>query len=86
MTWRVNWLPDAENELADTWLNAPDRDAVTRAAYALDKVLETNPEEAGESRPSSRRILFALPLGIIYRVRADDALVEVIHVWRFRVG
>jgi hypothetical protein len=85
MKWRVNWLPDTEQELADLWLGAPDRNAVTHAAHVLDELLEADPEGSGESRPEGRRILFAAPLGVFYRVLPDSHIVEVVHVWRFEV-
>jgi hypothetical protein len=59
MSWTVNWLPDAEQELADSWLNAPDRDAVTHAAQTIDELLQRDPLKAGEFRPDGRRIVFA---------------------------
>ncbi|HEV3449273.1 MAG TPA: hypothetical protein VG099_31850 [Gemmataceae bacterium] len=83
MRFSVNWLPDCEQELAHLWINAPDRQAVTQAAHILDERLRLDPLNAGESRPSGRRILFASPLGVVYRVIPDDMLVQVEHVWRF---
>src|SRR5262249_42954927 len=81
----VNWLPAAEQELADAWLHAPDRESVNKAARAIDQLLESTPQDSGESRRDGRRILFSPPLGVIYRVHAESNLVEVVHVWRFRV-
>src|SRR5437016_5078269 len=36
MSFRVEWLPDAERELAAIWVNASDREAVTVAATLID--------------------------------------------------
>ena len=37
MSFRVVWMPPAEDRLAAVWLAAPDRNAVTRAAqYEVD--------------------------------------------------
>jgi plasmid stabilization system protein ParE len=83
MSWTVIWLPDAEQELADIWLNASDRASITRAAHIIDQILKHDPENAGESRPNNRRILIVLPLAVIYRVLPDDRRVEVVHVWHF---
>ena len=35
----VVWVQSAQDELADLWLNAPDRNAVTTAAHAIDQEL-----------------------------------------------
>jgi hypothetical protein len=86
MNYTVIWLPDAEQELAALWRNAPNRDAITVAAALIDQLLEREPETAGESRPDGRRILFASPLGVIYRVRPDQREVNVHHVWQFRTS
>jgi len=47
----------AEQELAALWTGAPDRAAVTGAANVIDKDLQFDPEEQGESRDRGRRIL-----------------------------
>jgi hypothetical protein len=47
MKWEVIWLPDAEQELARVWLNAPDRNVVTRSAHLIDVELQNDPERAG---------------------------------------
>jgi plasmid stabilization system protein ParE len=83
MKYKVDWLPAAEQELADIWLQAADRNAVSQAAHAIDQVLEIDPDHAGESRPEGRRIFFGPPLGVLFRVIEDDKLVQVIQVWRF---
>lgn len=86
MKYTVIWLPNAEQELAALWLNAPDRGAVTKAAAVMDQLLEKEPENEGESRPNGRRILFAAPLAAIYRVHSDKRQVDVLHVWQFRTS
>jgi hypothetical protein len=40
MTYTVVWLPDAEDELAALWLDAHNRDAVTRVSDVLDRRLQ----------------------------------------------
>ena len=59
MKYRVIWDEIAEQELANIWLGAHDRDSVTRAAEWLDRCLAGSPLGVGESRASSvRRIAF----------------------------
>jgi hypothetical protein len=86
MNYTVIWLPGAEQELAALWLDASNRDAITTAAARIDQLLEREPETEGESRPDGRRILFAAPLGVIYRVYPDQRRVTVQHVWQFRTS
>jgi hypothetical protein len=81
MRYTVTWLPDAEEELADLWLRASDRSAVTRAAHGLERRLRIDPLDTGEARADDVRIAFMPPLGILFRVLLDDCRVEVIHVW-----
>jgi hypothetical protein len=83
MDFEIVWLPKAEQELANLWLQATDRWAVTHAVSELDSRLLRNPENEGESRPSGRRITFCKPLGIFFRVYQDRRLVQVSHVWRY---
>jgi plasmid stabilization system protein ParE len=85
MKYDVIWLPDAEQELAEVWLNAPNRNLVSQAAFGIDLSIEADPNNVGESRPNERRIFFVPPLGIIYRVLESPQRVEVIHVWRFNM-
>jgi hypothetical protein len=78
----VSWLPAAEEELAACWLDATQRDAITRAAFQIDRQLQHDAEELGESRVEDVRIFFVAPLGVLFKIR-NDWLVEVIHVWTF---
>ena len=76
----VTWKPSVKQRLADIWITAPDRPAVTEAANAIDKSLRVDPLDQGESRSGSVRILIVLPLAVVYDVREDDRLVEVLSV------
>jgi hypothetical protein len=81
MSYTVTWVPAAEQELANIWLNATDRNAVTRAAHAIERRLRRDPLYTGESRTQGTRVAFLPPLACLFRVVEDDLLVEVIHVW-----
>jgi hypothetical protein len=87
MNYSVIWLVDAEDELAAIWLDAADRDAITRAVFDLDRDLSTNPLDAGESRGrESERIVFFAPLAAIALVNEQDRTVSVEQVWRIGRG
>jgi len=83
MSFAVHWLPDAERELTEIWLKATDRDAVTNAANWIDERLRLDPVHEGESRQANRRILFARPLAVVFRVSPTDRSVVISHVWQF---
>ena len=83
MNYTVLWDPAAEQELADVWITAADRAAVTSAADEIDRRLRRDPEQQGESRDDGRRVLLVSPLGVLFRVLPDDRIVRVIQVWSF---
>jgi len=84
MIYMVIWLRRALNELTTLWLNADSalRRAITAAANQIDKALQRNPENQGESRPDGERILFVGPLGILFHVK--HGAVSIMHVWDAR--
>ena len=77
------WHPEVEDELARLWLDAATRHIVTQAANRIDSLLQTQPNEVGESRAGGRRILLVPPLGAIYRIFEADLQVRVLRVWYF---
>jgi hypothetical protein len=83
MSYRVIWVPEAEEELAAIWLDADDRNVITTAAHVIDSTLRLDPEVVGESRGEGRRIFWETPLGVIFVVSPDDRIVSVLNVWRF---
>jgi hypothetical protein len=83
MKYAVRWLPAAEQELAALWMATNRRTAVTQAANQIDQELSKSPESIGESRPAGLRIYFVSPLAVLFRVRTEDRLVQVVHVWTF---
>jgi plasmid stabilization system protein ParE len=81
MTYTVIWKHAAEEELARIWMDAEDRDSVTKAADEIDKLLGTNPLDQGESRSGAVRVLFVDPLGIFFHIDDEDRLVSVLKAW-----
>jgi hypothetical protein len=84
MKYTVLWQAKAEQSLANIWLHADERDAVTRAAAGIDSDLEVHPFDVGESRSANERIIFSGPLGLAYSIWPDDLMVRVLRVWRIR--
>jgi hypothetical protein len=83
MSYTVVWVPAAEQELAQLWMDAAQRREVTQAAQEIDDRLRFAPADQGESRPHGRRILLVPPLGATFEILSDDRLVRVLDVWRF---
>ncbi len=80
MKYTVTWKPSVKGRLADIWMTAPDRSAVTAAANSIDRLLRVDPLGRGESRSDTARILIVLPLAVVYEVDQDDRLVQVLSV------
>src|SRR5262245_27556474 len=84
MNYRVEWSETAEQELARIWLGAADRNAISRAAHAIDQELQRDPNNAGESRSDGERIIIHSPLAAKYHVDQAARTVRVFTVWRIR--
>jgi hypothetical protein len=81
MNYTVVWRPTAEQALAQIWIDAVDRQAVTDAADLIDAILRTSPHDVGESRAGNTRILTVMPLSIYYDIHEEDRLVAVWATW-----
>jgi plasmid stabilization system protein ParE len=80
MSYEVRWKRTARDELANLWVSATDRQAVTDAANAIDAQLQRNPLTCGEGIPGERRILVEMPLVVVFRVREQEKKVIVLSV------
>lgn len=69
--------PWVDDQLADLWLSASDRDAVTAAADRIDRELRNDAETKGEQVSSNLRRLAIGPLWAYYTVHPDDCVVKV---------
>ncbi len=83
MKWTVVWTKNADDELADIWMAADDRAAVTSAAYGIENALRRNPEAVGEDYYGDRIYQFGC-LAVGFEVHPDDRLVKVIQVIRIK--
>jgi hypothetical protein len=80
MNYAVQWGDDALNGLGRAWIQAPDRQAVTRAQMAIDRLLGTDP--LGHGTPVSEGLykLVVPPLRVQFEVSEDERLVTVVFV------
>ena len=81
MSYHVTWRPSAEQHLAQLWLNAIDRNAMTIAANTIDADLAQDPLAVGESRSGATRIYIVSPLAVYYTVDVASHQVAVWAVW-----
>jgi hypothetical protein len=58
VSFTVVWRPSAERRLAELWINAPDRHALTAAADAIDSALKRDPYQSA-NRASPQRDSFS---------------------------
>ena len=72
----VTYQPVAEDQLADAWLTAPDRNAVTTAQATIDRLLAADPHGHGRHLTEGLFTLHVPPLQVYFTV--DD---ERKHVW-----
>ena len=79
----VDWLQTALDQLTTIWMQADSlsRKAITTATNEIDSRLQQDPLGQSESRPGGRRVLFALPLGILFKIESDGKAISVLRVW-----
>jgi hypothetical protein len=81
----VTWLQSVQSHLAQLYLDAPDPQAVTDAANAIDVLLATDPISKGTPLKEGPFSLDVPPLRVLYSVSEPDRLVEVASVRRLSV-
>ncbi|HEV3204258.1 MAG TPA: type II toxin-antitoxin system RelE/ParE family toxin [Gemmataceae bacterium] len=77
----VEWSPDAEEQLAEIWLNAgDDRQNVTVAQSQIDKELSNNPISKGRDLSEGLRLISVPPLKAFFEIFMHNRLVRVTAV------
>ena len=82
MRYTVQWEIVPRDALADIWLEANDRNAVAFAANEIDRLLAGNADLQGEAAHEGLRSLVVSPLMVLFEVRPDDRIVQVVRVRR----
>jgi hypothetical protein len=81
MKFTVVWVPTAQAQLANWWMQAADRQAVTDSANRIDQELQQDADKKGT--PFGPFLaLFDDPLSVLYTVDLGDCMVRVIQVRR----
>ena len=86
MNFQVDWMPQAVTQLADLWLAATDRNAVTAAAHVVDQTLAVDADAVGRAVFDTVREYAYPPLGVEFEVIVADARVWVLTVWNSATG
>jgi hypothetical protein len=73
----VEWPPDILSDLADIWLRAPDRQAVTDAQARIDQFLGRDPLGLGDLLSEDLYRLELPPLIVTYTVDSDQGKVTI---------
>lgn len=83
MKFTVVWSPVSSARLARLWLRSANRQLIRKAADSIDAQLKHDPDQIGESRSGTRRIVHEPPLGVVFSVNAADRMVTVLDVWQY---
>ncbi len=86
MTYTVVWLPVAQQVLAEIWLAATDRNAVTRASNHIDQLLRVSPHTLGILQFDTVREYSHQPIGIEFEVDDGNMIVSVLTAWDVATG
>jgi len=81
VTFEVIWTEEAEDRLAEVWMAASDRNAVTRSANELEVALEMLPLSAGLPIYDTVRHFGDAILTVEFEVVEKDRCVYVMSVW-----
>jgi plasmid stabilization system protein ParE len=76
----VVWVDSAQDELAEIWIRTQDRNAVTAATSAIDQHLAVDAGAKGTELSEGLHAFHAAPLRVLFAVREDDRIVEVLRV------
>jgi hypothetical protein len=76
----VVWRKDADDDLAQAWMDAANREDVTSAADQVDIQLKNDPTSKGEELHEGLRRLKIPPLSVIFLVEEMDRQVAVVSI------
>lgn len=83
MPYTVVWHEQAIDELAAVWTASEQRQAVTECVARVDRMLQTDPGIKGVDFYGDR-LLVVPPLALVYAVREQDRIVEILTVTKLR--
>lgn len=84
MKWTVVWLKEAEEKLANAWLNSTEKVAIAEASNRIEGLLRLSPEKCGTKYDQHLRLLICHPLAIIFSIDEPNRIVRILGVQAFR--
>ena len=82
MKYSVVNVPLADDQLAEIWLKASDRQVVADAFDRIESSLKNDAHLQGQQHPNGWRVITVAPLAVAFRVSEDDRLVTIVEVHR----
>jgi hypothetical protein len=82
MKYTVIWSREAEDDLAELWLDADKRAEITTASQLVDSELREDAHLLGERRYGRFRVLYSDPIAVDFEIRVEDRIARVLAVWR----
>lgn len=79
MRFTVVWSPVAQDQLAEIWVRATDRAAITQASHRIDQLLRVDPHLLGFPWYGDR-LITVLPLRVIVSINWMDMIAQVEEV------
>ncbi|MFM8380023.1 MAG: hypothetical protein ACKOB1_11950 [Planctomycetia bacterium] len=78
-TYTVVWHEKVLDELAEIWIASEQQQAVTESVKSIDRILRSDPSIKGVDFYGDR-LLVVLPLAVVYVVKDQDRVVEILAV------
>lgn len=78
-TYTVVWHEKVLDELAEIWIASEQQQAVTGSVNSVDRILRSDPSIKGVDFYGDR-LLVVFPLAVVYVVKDQDRVVEIVAV------
>jgi hypothetical protein len=73
----VVWIEDAEGDLAEVWIDSPNREAIRAAVERIDRELDQAPTLYGTHLSEGLWTIYREPLKVFFTIDPINELVEV---------
>ena len=77
MNYAVVWRRRAQDQLTALWIRAANRSAFAMYTDQIERILQRDPRNQGESRGGDVRLWFYRPLCVLYRINEAALTVEI---------
>jgi hypothetical protein len=80
MNYTVVWRREAEDQFTALWIRSVNKNAMTGYMDQIDRILEQDPHDQGESRNENTRLAFFRPLCVRYQIDEPAKTVTVVSI------